>query len=80
MPKNPRPGPLVYVEIEVNYRWRRTEPECCYLTVIEQRSAMHRRIAHTEHIVASGERLIDLVNERYLELTREYVLTWLEPF
>lgn len=75
-----RQSPLVYIEIEQSWRWRGGEPVCCYLTVVEQRSTLHRRIAHTEHIQGSGERLFDQVQARARELEREYVLTHLDPF
>lgn len=71
---------LVYVEIEQNWRWQNGEPACCYLTVIEQRNSLHRRIAHTEHLVGKGERLFDQVQQRMRELEREYVLTMMQPF
>jgi hypothetical protein len=75
-----RRSPLVYVEIEVSYRWRGDSPACAYLTVIEQRGSLHRRIVESEHVAGIGEGLIDRVNARYLELTREHVLTHIEPF
>lgn len=71
---------LVYVEIEQNWRWGDGEPVCCYLTVIEQRNTLHRRISHTEHIVGQGERLFDDVQRRMRELEREYILTMMQPF
>lgn len=82
MPKNrpARRSPVVYVEIEANYRWRGSVPECCFLSVVEQRGELHRRIAHTEHIHGSPERLIDQVLRRTRELTLEYVLVESEPF
>ena len=73
-------GHLVYVEIEENWRWQGGEPVCCYLTVIEQRGTLHRRVAHSEHISGSGERLFDQVTSRMNELRREYILTMMQPF
>lgn len=71
---------LVYVEIEQSWRWGGGEPQCCYITVIEQRNTLHRRIAHTEHVVGTGERLFDQVQARCRELEREYILTMMSPF
>lgn len=71
---------MVYVEIEQNWRWQGSEPACCYLTVIEQRNSLHRRIAHTEHIAGTGEALFDRVQARMRELEREYILTMMQPF
>jgi hypothetical protein len=71
---------MVYVEIEENWRWIGSEPACCYITVVEQRNSLHRRIAHTEHISGSGDKLFDRVTERVNELRREYILTMMEPF
>ena len=75
-----KPGHLVYVEIEENWRWQGSEPSCCYLTVIEQRGTLHRRIAHSEHISGSGESLFDHVTSRMNALRREYILTMMQPF
>lgn len=70
----------VYVEIEVSYRWRGPEPECAFVTLIEQRNQLHRRIMDTRHLTANGDvlRLIDEVNATIREWTLEHVLP--EPF
>lgn len=79
--KKPGPlTPLVYVEIEVNYRWQGSEPTCAFVTVIEQRGSLHRRIIDTRHLTAKPERLVDLVNELVREWTYEHVLSHVEPF
>jgi len=75
-----KPSPLVYIEIEESWRWHGSEPSCCYVTVIEQRSTLHRRVAHTEHISGSGDTLFDQVTARVNDLRREYILTMMEPF
>lgn len=74
------PGHLVYIDIEESWRWQGSEPSCCYVSVVEQRSTNHRRIAHTEHISGSGDRLFDQVTSRVNELRREYILTMMQPF
>lgn len=79
--KNPKPlSPLVYVDIEVSYRWRGSDPACAYVAVIEQRSATQRRIVDTRHIQSTGDvlRLVDEVNAQIREWTLEYVVP--EPF
>ena len=79
--KNPKPMPaLVYVELEVSYRWRGSEPACSFVTVIEQRNTLHRRIVDTRHLTGTPERLIDQVNELVREWTLEHVLSHVEPF
>jgi hypothetical protein len=79
--QQPRPlPPMVYVDVEVSYRWRGSEPVCAFVTVIEQRNTQHRRIAHTEHLHGSPEQLVDLVAARTRELTLEFVLAHAEPF
>jgi hypothetical protein len=82
MPRNSpaRLAPMVYLEVEVNFRWRGAEPVCAFLTVIEQRGQLHRRIAHTEHVHGTGEKLLDDVQARFRELTLEYVLPHTSPF
>lgn len=80
MKKSVKLSPLVYREIEQNWRWIGPEPQCCYITVIEQRGTLHRRIAHTEHINGRGEKLFDHVQARMRELEREYILVEMEPF
>lgn len=75
-----KPAPLVYVEIEESWRWQGSEPSCCFLTVVEQRSTLHRRIAHTEHVSGSGVTLFDQVTSRVNDLRREYILTMMQPF
>jgi hypothetical protein len=75
-----KPSPLVYVEIEESWRWSGSEPSCCFLTVVEQRSTMHRRVAHTEHVSGSGVTLFDEVTSRVNDLRREYILTMMQPF
>lgn len=74
------PRPMVYVEIEQNWRWRGGEPVCCYITVIEQRNAIHRRIVSSEHLTGTGERLFDAVQARMRDLEREHILTMMQPF
>lgn len=71
---------MVYVEIEESWRWQGDEPRCCYITVVEQRNTLHRRIAHTEHLTGQGDTLFDLVTSRVNELRREYILTMMQPF
>lgn len=79
--KNPKPlSPLVYVEIEVSYRWRGPEPACAFVTVIEQRGSVHRRIVDTQHLTGSPERLVDQVNDLVRQWTLEHVLSHVEPF
>lgn len=79
--KNPTRLPaLVYVDVEVSYRWRGSELACAYVTVVEQRNELHRRIVATEHIAGTPERIIDRVAEVVGELTREHVLAQVEPF
>jgi hypothetical protein len=79
--KNPtKLSPLVYVELEVSYRWQGNEPVCAYCTVIEQRGTLHRRVVASVHIQGTGERLLDLVAAWYLEAQREHVLTHISPF
>lgn len=78
---NPKPlPPMVYVEIEVSYRWQGSEPACAYVAVIEQRNATHRRIVDTRHIQSTGDtlRLVDEVAGVVREWTMEYVVP--EPF
>lgn len=77
----PKPlPPLVYVDVEVSYRWRGSAPACAFVTVIEQRNTLHRRIVHTEHLHGQPEHLVDQVNQRTRELTLEHVLAHVEPF
>lgn len=79
--KNPKRLPaIVYIDVEVSYRWRGGGPACAYLCVVEQRNETHRRIVHTEHIGGSGEQLIDTVIERSRQLHLEFVLPNVEPF
>lgn len=79
--QKPRPlSPIVYVEIEVSYRWQGSEPACAYVTAIEQRGSVHRRIVETEHIAGSGEKLIDAVEATVRRFTLEHVLSHVEPF
>lgn len=81
MVKNPKPLPaLVYVEIEVSYRWRGSEPACAFVCVVEQRATLHRRVVDSEHLIGSPERLVDLVNDLVRRWTLEYVLAHVEPF
>lgn len=72
--------PMVYVDVEVSFRWRGSEPVCAFLTVIEQRNTLNRRIVHTEHLHGGPVQLHDLVAARVPELIREHVLAHAEPF
>ena len=82
MPRNKptKLSPMVYMEIECNYRWRSSEPVCAFITVIEQRGQLHRRIVHTEHVHGTGEQLIDDTLGRIRALTLELVLPHTSPF
>lgn len=79
--QNPKPlPPMVYVDIEVSYRWQGPDPACAFVSVVEQRNGTHRRIVDTRHLVAPPEKLIDQANALVQEWTREYVLAHVEPF
>lgn len=80
MKQHKRVSPLVYVEIEVSFRWRGSEPACAYVTVIEQRGSLHRRVIDTRHLTASPEALVDQANALIRQWTLEYVLAHVEPF
>lgn len=80
MKKPQKLSPIVYVEIEVNYRWRGGEPACAFVTVIEQRGSLHRRIVDTVHLQGTPIQLIDLVEAECRRLTLEHVLSHVEPF
>lgn len=79
--KNPKSLPaLVYVDVEVSYRWRGSELACAYVCVVEQRNTLHRRIVATEHVSGKPEAIIDRVAAVVGEFTREHVLAQVEPF
>lgn len=79
--KKVNPGPLVYVEVEASYRWEGSAAVCCFLTLIEQRGNLHRRVVESRHIAApSPEELVDLVTAATRNLTLEYVVAQSLPF